>query len=168
MTVMPVHQPVVASHHPVVNRLDAERAKDFQLRLADRITAFVGSMPFVYLHVLMFGVWMIVLEQSPWPRLTLIVSLEGIFLTCFVMIGQNHQAAFQQAKADHEYVEGEQELKRNTQLTREIHELTREVHERIVVNASTTSGERLPMNQPRTISGHREGSELPEGLPESA
>ncbi len=72
MTVMTVHQQVVASHHPVVERLDAERAKDFQLRLADRITAFVGSMPFVYLHVLMFGVWMIVLEQSPWPRLTLI------------------------------------------------------------------------------------------------
>ncbi len=69
---------------------------------------------------------------------------KGIFLTCFVMIGQNHQAAFQQAKADHEYVEGEQELKRNTELTREIHELTLEVHERIVGNTSTRSGEGLP------------------------
>ena len=149
MTVIPAHRPGVALHHPVVNRLNAERAKDVQLRLADRITAFVGSMPFVYLHVVMFGVWMVLLEQDPWPRLTLTVSLEAIFLSCFVMIGQNHQAAFQQAKADHEYLEGEQELKLNTELTREIHELTREVHERVVMNASTTSGGRAPMRSRR-------------------
>ncbi len=41
------------------------RADDLQLRIADRITAFAGSMPFVYLHVLMFACWMVVLEQSP-------------------------------------------------------------------------------------------------------
>ena len=120
------------ARHPVVKRLDAERALDFQLRLADRITAFAGSMPFVYLHVLLFGFWMVVLEPSPWPRLTLVVSLEAIFLSCFVMIGQNRQGAFQQAKADHEFNEGERELKLNTELTREIRELTREVHERVV------------------------------------
>ena len=114
------------THHPVINRLDAERAKHLELRLADRITAFVGSMRFVYLHVLLFAVWMLVFEQSPWPTLTLAVSLEAIFLSCFVMIGQNHQAAFQQAKADHEYLQGEQELKLNTELTRAIHELTSE------------------------------------------
>jgi uncharacterized membrane protein len=169
MTVIPAHRPGVASHHPVVNRLNAERAKDVQLRLADRITAFVGSMPFVYLHVVMFGVWMILLEQSPWPKLTLMVSLEAIFLTCFVMIGQNHQSAFQQAKADHEYLEGEQELKLNTELTREIHELTREVHERVVVNASTTSEGRAPMDQPRTTTSQStEGTEQRDGLPETA
>ena len=145
MTVIPAHRPPVASHHPVVTRLDAERAKDFQLRLADRITAFVGSMPFVYLHVLVFGFWMLVLEQSPWPTLTLVVSLEAIFLSCFVMIGQNHQAAFQQAKADHEFAEEEQELKLNTQLTREIHELTRQVHEQIV----GTSGVHDAKGRPR-------------------
>ena len=147
MTAIPAHHPVIASHHPVVNQLNAERAKDFQLRLADRITAFVGSMPFVYLHVLVFGAWMVVLERSPWPTLTLVVSLEAIFLSCFVMIGQNHQAAFQQAKADHEYLEGEQELKLNTELTRSIHELTREVHERVVGNVSTTSVSGAPADQ---------------------
>ena len=123
---------LVGPHHPVVSRINAERAADFQLRLADRITAFAGSMPFVYLHILAFGIWMLVFEQSPWPTLTLAVSLEAIFLSTFVMIGQNRQAAFQQAKADHEFAEEEQELKLNTQLTREIHELTRQVHERIV------------------------------------
>jgi uncharacterized membrane protein len=123
-----VHTP----RHPVVIRLSAERAADFQLRLADRLTAFAGSMPFVYLHILVFGIWMLVFEQSPWPTLTLAVSLEAIFLSTFVMIGQNRQAAFQQEKADHEFAEEEQELKLNTALTREIHELTRQVHERIV------------------------------------
>lgn len=118
--------------HPVVIRLNAERAADFELRLADRITAFAGSMRFVYLHALAFGLWMLVLERNPWPTLTLAVSLEAIFLSAFVMIGQNRQAAFQQAKADHDFVEEVQELKLNTALTREIHELTRELHEHIV------------------------------------
>jgi len=76
-------------------------AADVQLRVADAITAFAGSMKFVYLHVVVFGVWMLVLEKSPWPMLTLIVSLEAIFLSTFVMIGQNRSAAFQQQKADH-------------------------------------------------------------------
>lgn len=125
---------VPASHHPVVIRLNAERAADFQLRLADRITKFAGSMTFVYLHALVFGVWMLVFEGSPWPTLTLVVSLEAIFLSSFVMIGQNRQAAFQQAKADHDFVEEVQELKLNTALTREIHELTRELHDHVVGN----------------------------------
>jgi len=130
--------PVSPPHHPVINRFDAERAKHFELRLADRITAFVGSMRFVYIHVLLFGTWMLVFEKSPWPTLTLAVSLEAIFLSCFVMIGQNNQAAFQQAKADHEYQHGEQELRLNTELTRTIHELTREVHQRVVEDTSRT------------------------------
>ena len=131
---------VIPAHHPVVNRLDAQRADDLQLRVADRITAFAGSMPFVYLHVLVFAAWMLFLESRPWPTLTLVVSLEAIFLSTFVMIGQNRQAAFQQAKADHDFAEGEQELKQNTELTRAIHELTLEVHERVVGTTSTTSG----------------------------
>ena len=128
---------VIPAHHPIVNRQDAERADNVQLRLADRVTAFAGSMPFVYLHVLLFALWMVVLEERPWPTLTLAVSLEAIFLSCFVMIGQNRQAAFQEAKADHEFLEGERELRLNTELTREIHELTREVHERVVREPST-------------------------------
>jgi uncharacterized membrane protein len=123
---------VSTSQHPVVTRLNAERAAHFQLRLADRITAFAGSMPFLYLHALAFGLWMLVFERSPWPTLTLAVSLEAIFLSSFVMIGQNRQAAFQQAKADHDFVEEVQELKLNTELTREIRGLTRELHEQII------------------------------------
>ena len=121
-----------AIHHPVVDLQARQRYEDIQLRVADRITAFAGSMTFVYLHVALFAAWMVIFERSPWPTLTLIVSLEAIFLSTFVMIGQNRQAAFQQAKADHDFVEQEQELKLNTDLTRQIHELTREVHERVI------------------------------------
>jgi uncharacterized membrane protein len=100
--------------------------------LADRITAFAGSMNFVWIHAGLFAIWMVVLEKSPWPTLTLVVSLEAIFLSTFVMIGQNRQAAFQQAKADHDFVAQELELKTNTELTRQIHILTEELHRRFI------------------------------------
>ena len=124
--------PPPTPRHPVVIRLNRERAERLELRLADRITAFAGSMRFVYLHAVAFIGWMLLVEDSPWPTLTLAVSLEAIFLSTFVMIGQNRQAAFQQAKADHDFVEEVQELKVNTELTREIAKLTREVHEHVV------------------------------------
>ena len=123
-------------HHPIVVAHQANRAASLQLRIADVITAFAGSMPFVYIHAVGFAVWMVFVEPDPWPKLTLIVSLEAIFLSAFVMIGQNRQAAFQQAKADHDFVEQELELKTNTELTREIHTLTQEIHRRILAEPS--------------------------------
>jgi uncharacterized membrane protein len=122
--------------HPVVVALKASRAADVQLRIADGITAFAGSMKFVYAHILIFLVWMLLIEKSPWPTLTLVVSLEAIFLSTFVMIGQNRAASFQQAKADHDFNEQELELKTNTQLTREIHALTTEMEKRLAPTAS--------------------------------
>ena len=74
---------------------------------------------------------MIFLESRPWPMLTLVVSLGAIFLSTFVMIGQNRQAAFQQAKADHDFNEQELELKTNTEITRQIHSLTKDLHRRL-------------------------------------
>ena len=118
-------------HHPVVSAHYANRAADVQLRVADAITKFAGSMMFVYLHAVGFVVWMLFVESNPWPTLTLVVSLEAIFLSTFVMIGQNRQAAFQQDKADHDFVEQELELKTNTELTRAIHAMTTELHRRL-------------------------------------
>jgi uncharacterized membrane protein len=82
---------------------------------------------------------MLFIESNPWPKLTLIVSLEAIFLSTFVMIGQNRAAAFQQAKADHDFVEQEQELHTNTDITRAIHTLTQEIHQH-VTERGTPSG----------------------------
>ncbi len=125
-------------HHPAVLEHRAQRAANSQLWLADAITAFSGSMRFVYLHVVAFAVWMLFIEQKPWPTLTLVVSLEAIFLSTFVMIGQNRQAAFQQAKADHDFNEQELELKTNTELTRQIHLLTTELHRRLIDEPTTS------------------------------
>jgi uncharacterized membrane protein len=129
-------QPQSFQHHPVVVAHQANRAAHLQVRIADAITAFAGSMTFVYIHAAVFGIWMLFVESDPWPKLTLVVSLEAIFLSTFVMIGQNRQSAFQQAKADHDFNEQELELKTNTELTREIHRLTTELHRRLIDEAT--------------------------------
>ncbi len=126
---------VKLEHHPVVLAHARARAADAQLRIADAITSFAGSMIFVYIHAVAFAVWMVVVESDPWPKLTLVVSLEAIFLSTFVMIGQNRQSAFQQAKADHDFVAQEQELQSNTELTRAIHALTTDIHRHVVTDA---------------------------------
>jgi uncharacterized membrane protein len=122
----------VPVHHPVVEAHLKQRASDVQLRIADIITKFAGSMMFVYLHAVIFAFWMLFIEPNPWPKLTLIVSLEAIFLSTFVMIGQNRQASFAQAKADHDFTAQDLELKTNTDLTRQIHTLTTELHNRLI------------------------------------
>jgi uncharacterized membrane protein len=76
------------------------RAQD---RAADRITAFAGSLNFVYLHSVWFGIWVLLnvgilgasleFDKFPFGLLTMIVSLEAIFLSTFVMVSQNRQAA---------------------------------------------------------------------------
>src|SRR6201996_8450733 len=86
---------------PVTLRNDRRRLQD---RVSDRITAFSGSMTFVYIHVAWFAAW-IVLNETPWAfdpypfgLLTLIVSLEAIFLSTFVMISQNRESARSDAR----------------------------------------------------------------------
>jgi uncharacterized membrane protein len=74
-----------------------------QDRAADRVTAFAGSLRFVYLHSIWFGIWIalnigllssaLVFDEFPFGLLTMIVSLEAIFLSTFVMVSQNRQAA---------------------------------------------------------------------------
>jgi len=92
-------------------------------------------MKFVYIHAVAFAVWMTVVESDPWPKLTLVVSLEAIFLSTFVMIGQNRQADFAQRKANRDFNEQEAELHLNTELTRAVHEMAQAIHRRIVVEA---------------------------------
>jgi uncharacterized membrane protein len=129
------------SHHPSVVEEAKRRASSVQLVVADAITAFAGSMRFVYVHIAVFALWMLFFEKSPWPTLTLVVSLEAIFLSTFVMIGQNRQAAFQQVKADHDFSSTEKELDDNTvmtkqiaELTKQIQQLTSEIHQEVVIN----------------------------------
>ena len=135
-------------HHPVVERHDAERLDDIQLRIADSITAFAGSMACIYLHAAAFALWMLLAERQPWPTLTLVVSLEAIFLSTFVLIGQNRQARFQREKADHDFVEEEMELRTNTDLTRQIHVLTTELHSRLLADLQSSASPAEPAWRP--------------------
>ena len=75
----------------------AERAKSDQI--ADVIAKFCGSMPFVWAHLIWFAAWIIIntmpgvdhFDPFPFNFLTLIVSLEAIFLSTFILISQNHE-----------------------------------------------------------------------------
>jgi uncharacterized membrane protein len=84
----------------------ARQRRRLQDRMADRITAFAGSMAFVYLHVVWFAVWIIAnvtwwrFDPFPFGLLTLVVSLEAIFLSTFVMISQNRESARSDLRAD--------------------------------------------------------------------
>jgi uncharacterized membrane protein len=116
-------------------------------------------MPFVYIHLIGFAIWMLVIESDPWPRLTLIVSLEAIFLSTFVMIGQNRQADFQRAKADHDFATEAQELRLNTDLTRSIHTLTTQIHQHVVgapEDRSAPPGSAEHASEPPTIVDRQE------------
>jgi uncharacterized membrane protein len=74
------------------------------------------------------------------------------------MIGQNRQAAFQQAKADHEFQEQEQELKANTELTRAIHVLTSEIHGHVLgTSPPEASRPRAELEDPHRSPNHRPG-----------
>lgn len=116
--------------HPV-REAHAQARAGLSLRIADRITAFAGSMAFVYIHAGVFALWCVTglfgLDPYPFNFLTMTVSLEAIFLSTFVMIGQNRQAEFAAAKADHEFDVEHAELLENSRLTREVHALTTEV-----------------------------------------
>ena len=85
-----------------------------QNRIADRITTFAGSMAFVYIHILWFGCWIgFGVEKYPFGLLTMIVSLEAIFLSTFVMISQNRADAKRQVLADQQWQTVQDEDKQN-------------------------------------------------------
>ena len=84
---------------------------------------------------------MLVFEMNPWPTLTLIVSLEAIFLSTFVMIGQNRQAAFQQSKSDRDYQDVNTLLDENTELTRAINRMTEELLRHLDANSTTPTSD---------------------------
>jgi uncharacterized membrane protein len=118
--------------NPALMRLAKERADSVQNRIADRITDFAGSMQFVYLHVLWFGLWIgLGAEKYPYGLLTMIVSLEAIFLSTFVMISQNRADAKRQVIAGQQWQTVQLEDKQNEQLidlSNQILALTKEVH----------------------------------------
>ena len=109
-----------------------KRAESVQNRIADRITTFAGSMAFVYIHIIWFGCWIgFGVEKYPYGLLTMIVSLEAIFLSTFVMISQNRADAKRQVIADQQWQTVQEEDRQNVQLldlSKQILDLTTAVH----------------------------------------
>src|SRR3954471_12427613 len=118
--------------NPAVVEHAQKRAESVQNRIADRITDFAGSMRFVYLHILWFGSWIgFGVESYPYGLLTMIVSLEAIFLSTFVMISQNRADAKRQVVANLEWKTVREEDRQNRELidlSNQILELTKAIH----------------------------------------
>lgn len=90
-------------------RTKAARERSLQTRLADFITSFSGRMIFVYVHIAWFGIWILLntgrlgvraFDPFPYGLLTMIVSLEAIFLSTFVLISQNRMGEETERRAD--------------------------------------------------------------------
>jgi uncharacterized membrane protein len=91
------------------HRQEQQVSRSREERIADAITAFAGSMRFVYIHLLVFGLWILI--NLGWlpvvPRfdpsfvvLAMVASVEAIFLSTFVLISQNRMAALADKRAD--------------------------------------------------------------------
>lgn len=102
---------------PALLAHERARADATQNRVADGITAFSGSMLFVYIHILWFACWIgFGVESYPYGLLTMIVSLEAIFLSTFVMISQNRADAKRQVIADAQWKMVREEHTQNDEL----------------------------------------------------
>ena len=123
---------VGAVQHPALQRHLADRATSVQNRIADTITRFAGSMAFVYVSIVWFGLWIgFRVEKYPFGLLTMIVSLEAIFLSTFVMISQNRADEKRQVLADNQWKIVQFEEAQNEQLielSKQILELTKAIH----------------------------------------
>ena len=115
-------------------RLKADRERSLQGRAADAVTAFAGSMVFVYLHIIWFAAWVILntgragvqpFDPFPYGLLTMVVSLEAIFLSALVLITQNRLSEEADHRADLDLHIGlltEHELTRVLQMLGAIHD----------------------------------------------
>jgi Protein of unknown function (DUF1003) len=125
-------RPLPVPINPALLKHADQRRQHLENRIADQITRFAGSMLFVYLHIIWFASWIILgVEDYPYGLLTMIVSLEAIFLSTFVMISQNRADEKRQVLADHQWQTVQEEEQQNEQLlalSSQILELTKAIH----------------------------------------
>jgi uncharacterized membrane protein len=122
--------------NPALIEQARQRRMSVENRIADRITAFSGSMQFVYLHIIWFASWIgFGVESYPYGLLTMIVSLEAIFLSTFVMISQNRADEKREVIANQQWETVQDEDKQNEELlhlSHQILDLTKAVHASMV------------------------------------
>jgi uncharacterized membrane protein len=127
--------------NPALAEHARQRASSVQAQIADTVTKFAGSMGFVYVHIVWFAIWVgFRVEKFPFGLLTMIVSLEAIFLSTFVMISQNRADEKRQVLADQQWQMVRAEETQNEELltlSKQILDLTRAVHEATVQSAKS-------------------------------
>jgi uncharacterized membrane protein len=125
-------RPLAVPINPALLKHADQRRQSLENRIADQITRFAGSMLFVYLHIIWFASSIILgVEHYPYGLLTMIVSLEAIFLSTFVMISQNRADEKRQVLADHQWQTVQEEEQQNEELLRlsaQILERTTAIH----------------------------------------
>ena len=147
MSARPLSMPI----NPALLKHADERRQHLENRIADQITRFAGSMLFVYLHIIWFASWIILgVEHYPYGLLTMIVSLEAIFLSTFVMISQNRADEKRQVLADHQWQTVQEEDQQNEELlalSNQILELTKAIH--AMDTARSPTGQTAPSHSTR-------------------
>jgi uncharacterized membrane protein len=140
---MAVRPSIGEPEHPALVQHASQRAENVQNRIADSITRFAGSMWFVYISAIWFALWIgLHIERYPYGLLTMIVSLEAIFLSTFVMISQNRADEKRQVLADNQWKIVQTEEAQNEQLielSTQILELTKAIHELTVGRAEAAA-----------------------------
>ncbi len=137
MAATPAATPETRTGYPALIRHEEARLQNLQSRIADAITTFAGSMTFVYVHIAWFTFWIVIggivigFDKYPFGLLTMIVSLEAIFLSTFVMISQNRADARRQVLTDAQWKTVQTEEQQNEKiitLSSQILELTTAIH----------------------------------------
>jgi uncharacterized membrane protein len=138
MGIMSLQPAVGQPKNPALREHAKERRVKLENRVADLITRFAGSMDFVYLSIIWYGVWIALpVEEYPFGLLTMIVSLEAIFLSTFILISQNRADEKRQVVADHQWevVESrDAQIEQLMSLCNEMLQLTRDINERTLAH----------------------------------
>jgi len=124
----------------IARRQQSEQKRSREQKIADRITQFTGSMRFVYLHVVLYGSWILInLPLVPLPKfdptfvvLAMAASVEAIFLTTFVLMTQNRMSEQQEKRAE---LDLQVSLLAEHEVTRLIR-MVREIAEKLQIEAS--------------------------------
>ena len=128
-------------NNPALRQHAKERRAKVENRIADVITRFAGSMDFVYVHIVWFVLWIsIPVERYPFGLLTMIVSLESIFLSTFILISQNRADERRQVLADEQWdlvKAKDTQIETMLSSTEEILRLPRSTHELTLSHTGT-------------------------------
>jgi len=161
--------------------IEFEKLATFQIRLADRITELAGSMGFVYFHTIWFGIWIIMnlgfmgpdymFDPFPFGLLTMIVSLEAIYLSTFIMISQNILSKQTELRAEHEYqinLKAEKEVAEILTLIKELKEeyvlTTRAESEMELVKLVEKKSKKIKKGHKKIVVEEKEGLDKEERL----